>query len=76
MIKQNDIELQDYELENATSKDMCKVLLTEVVNQWKENIASVSNESRTREDIYCTVIREGITDYGSNGKITLVECRF
>ncbi|KAM2856781.1 hypothetical protein PS2_001092 [Malus domestica] len=56
-------------------KTYVALLLTEVVNQWKENIGSVSNESRTREDIYCTVIREGIKDYGSNDKITLVECQ-
>ncbi|CAN6710512.1 unnamed protein product [Malus baccata var. baccata] len=54
-------------------KTYVALLLTEVVNQWKENIGSVRNKSRTREDIYCTVIREGIKDYGSNGKITLAQ---
>lgn len=75
LIKENHIELHDFELENLIWKDICNVLLTEVVNQWKENIEGNNIESRTREEIYCTVLREAIKDYSSNGNFALVECQ-
>ncbi|KAM1141109.1 hypothetical protein ACFX19_041818 [Malus domestica] len=75
MLEENCTELHDYELENTISNDICKVLLAEMVNQWKENSDGNNIESRYREEIYCTVIREAIKDYGSNGKIGLVKCQ-
>lgn len=75
LIKENCIELHDFELENLIWKDICNLLLTEVVNQWKENIEGNNIESRTREEIYCTVLREAIKDYSSNGNFALVECQ-
>ncbi|BFG22456.1 hypothetical protein CerSpe_087300 [Prunus speciosa] len=75
LIKENHIELHDFELENLIWKDICNVLLTEMVNQWKENIEGNNIESRTREEIYCTVLREAIKDYSSNINFALVECQ-
>ncbi|CAB4300949.1 unnamed protein product [Prunus armeniaca] len=75
LIKENRIELHDFELENLIWKDICNLVLTEVVNQWLENIKGNNIESRTREEIYCTVLREAIKDYSSNGNFALVECQ-
>ncbi|KAL6123865.1 hypothetical protein ACLB2K_076382 [Fragaria x ananassa] len=79
LVQEKCIEQYDNELENLLWRDICQVLFTEVMNQWKENTESNNIESQTREELYCTihctVLSEALKDYGSSINFALAESR-
>ncbi|XP_050387411.1 WPP domain-associated protein [Argentina anserina] len=79
VVKEICIGLYDNDLENLLWRDICLVLFTELMNQWKENSESNNIESQTREElnctIHCTVLSEAFKDYGSSINSALAEAQ-